>query len=533
MNNTNRTNSISKRKTTRKEGSLWKKIFRGSTSSNNSSSNRNNNDGKSQHSTSIISLLSNENEDQLNEMVDLSSFLKQTTSDLSKMIQSRERRQSVLQTLDDNSLNYKIQHDEIENDDDIKELKSAPSYQAMIDAYKVTSMNFKQQFIINDEIMDFNDVYEVKQAYDTLDKEKCAIKVYKKMKLNKTIFNEIHNEVKILQKLKHENIINFKSFYEDEKNLYVITELLDGGGNMYTKLKEKEIYSELEAQLVIYNLCTVVKYLHNNNIVHRDIRLDHLILIDRTNDSKFKLVGFEYAKEITKIRLLKKNKNNKRSSMELLNGAIGTLQYISPEALTGKYSFETDVWSIGVVLYLLLCGYPPYAADSEKLIRNRILKNDLKFEPEYWQMVSYGAKDLVKKILVKDINKRYSIDDILSHKWMETKKIKKKSPKKKIALSKLKKKLNRRRFRGYILAVIGIVRFLKIINKVFNFDNFNVLADFRKEKLNILMKNLTSDAKTIFDDTLKSGAQEALLRSKLMLVGKRFLFIYLFKILLI
>ena len=227
-----------------------------------------------------------------------------------------------------------------------------------------------------------------------------ALKIIKKQKNQNSA--RMYLEVEILKKLIHPNIMQIFEFYEDKKNFYIITEFCEGG-ELFDKIIEKGSFSENEAAWIMKQLLSAVNYIHSNNIVHRDLKPEN-ILLDTKKDNIIKIIDWGTA------RFFDRNKK--------MNRINGTPYYIAPEVLAEKYDEKCDVWSCGVIMYIMLCGYPPFNAESDELILEKIKKGKFTFPPEEWDTVSPLAKDLVTKMLEFNPSKRLSASEALTHKWL-------------------------------------------------------------------------------------------------------------------
>lgn len=211
------------------------------------------------------------------------------------------------------------------------------------------------------------------------------------------------NEIEILKKISHPNIISIYEIFEDSKNYYIMSELLEGG-ELFEEITRHGSFSEYEAANIMKQILNAVIYMHNKNIVHRDLKPENIMLISKSN-SKFeiKIIDFGTAKLFEKgVKLTK---------------FIGTSYYIAPEVLSESYDEKCDVWSCGVILYILLCGYPPFNGASNLDIYHAIKYSPPNFSGDEWKEVSREAVDLIKIMLNKFPQKRYSAEQCMQHKW--------------------------------------------------------------------------------------------------------------------
>ena len=249
-------------------------------------------------------------------------------------------------------------------------------------------------------------------------KKLYALKVIDKRKLLISYgkLDIIYNEINIHSKLDHENIIKLYNVHEDNENINIIMEYAPNG-NLYELItKEKNGFSEYKAFEYFIQVVNAVYYLHNNNIIHRDIKPENILIGD---DNKIKLCDFGWAKELT---------------LENRSTFCGTIEYMAPEIVENEnYDYGVDIWSLGILLYELLYGHSPFKANNTKNVILNIKSHELTYDDNN-KNVSKSCKDLIKKLLNNNPQKRYKIRDILEHPF-----IKKHSEK---YLSTFKKKSN-------------------------------------------------------------------------------------------
>ena len=221
-------------------------------------------------------------------------------------------------------------------------------------------------------------------------------------------------EISIVSKLSHPSIMEVYEVFEDTKKVYIVSEYCKGG-ELFDIISKKRNFSEKEACIIMEQLLSGICYSHKNGIVHRDLKPENILLEDKSRNLEIKIVDWGYATQM--------------KQRERLHEMDGTSYYIAPEVLEGDYDEKCDIWSCGVILYILLCGYAPFYGENDKEIYNQVLKGEYDFPKEEWQNVSEEAKNLVQKMLEKDTKKRITALDALQDKWFKINKQKKTSNK--------------------------------------------------------------------------------------------------------
>jgi len=238
---------------------------------------------------------------------------------------------------------------------------------------------------------------------------KIAMKKILKKKENKIDDMEIKNEFNILKKLAHPNIVKIFEYYNSNSNYYIITEYCKYG-ELYRRIYQN--YSERQLCVLFYQVFSGLCYLHENNIIHRDIKLENIMIYDiekdiNTKEEYFwiKIIDFGTAK------IFQKNKKEKT--------IIGSTYYIAPEVLKKKYNEKCDTWSIGVVLFMLITGIPPFDGKNDKEIINSIQKGIYDINNKKLLKYSKDVQDLLSKLLEINVNKRLSSYEALNHPWFK------------------------------------------------------------------------------------------------------------------
>lgn len=233
-----------------------------------------------------------------------------------------------------------------------------------------------------------------------------AVKVIPKSKMTTAIaIEDVRREVKILRALTgHKNLVQFYEAYEDEENVYVVMELCKGGELLDKILSRGGKYPEEDARVVLIQILSVVAYCHLQGVVHRDLKPENFLFSSEDENSTLKAIDFGLSDYV--------------KPDERLNDIVGSAYYVAPEVLHRSYGTEADMWSIGVIAYILLCGSRPFWARTESGIFRAVLKADPSFDEAPWPSLSADAKDFVKRLLNKDYRKRLTAAQALSHPWL-------------------------------------------------------------------------------------------------------------------
>ncbi|CAG9320046.1 unnamed protein product [Blepharisma stoltei] len=212
-------------------------------------------------------------------------------------------------------------------------------------------------------------------------------------------------ELAYLMIVDHPNIIRLYEVYEDSKYIHLVLELCTGG-ELFTQLLEKGKYAESEAARIIYSILHALSHLHSLGIVHRDIKPENILFSTPDSDAEIKLIDFGLSAKYNKEKTL-------------MHTSVGTVYYIAPEVLKNNYKESCDVWSLGVIMYMLLTGNLPFQGVSDNEIISNILSCSYPNEgnPE-WDSLSEDARDLIAKLLNPNFEERISACDALDHPWL-------------------------------------------------------------------------------------------------------------------
>ena len=249
---------------------------------------------------------------------------------------------------------------------------------------------------------------EVRSCTHRLHKASRAVKIIDKNMLStEAIKAQFIQEVEILKLLDHPNIVRAYEFFEDQNKLYIVMEQCKGG-ELFDEIIKHQQFSEYQTAQIIRQVFSCIAYLHGIGVAHRDIKPENLLLDEKDDIFNIKLIDFGVAVKIGKSGL---------------TGIIGTPSYLAPEVIDGTYNEKCDVWSAGVIMYILLSGCPPFQNDVQEEMYNSIKDCDYIIEGYEWDSISDDAKDLIKKILVPQ-KSRLTAEKALQHRWL-TKQLKK------------------------------------------------------------------------------------------------------------
>uniref|UniRef100_A0A671WTT9 Serine/threonine-protein kinase DCLK2 n=1 Tax=Sparus aurata TaxID=8175 RepID=A0A671WTT9_SPAAU len=272
----------------------------------------------------------------------------------------------------------------------VDEVPAVPSY--ISDRYKVGRMLGDGNFAVVRECVEHSTGREY--ALKIINKGKCRGKEHM-----------IQNEVAILRRVKHPNIVLLIEEMDTYNELYLVMELVKGG-DLFDAITSANRYTERDASGMLYNLANAIKYLHSLNIVHRDIKPENLLVYEHADGSKsLKLGDFGLATVVDGP----------------LYTVCGTPTYVAPEIITETgYGLKVDIWAAGVITYILLCGFPPFrgSSDDQEVLFDQILMGQLEFPLPYWDNVSETAMELIRSMLEVEVDQRYTALQVLEHPWV-------------------------------------------------------------------------------------------------------------------
>ena len=228
-----------------------------------------------------------------------------------------------------------------------------------------------------------------------------AIKSFNKRILTVRRLEFLRNEVAVYLHIDHPNIARLLDVYEDSESVDLVMEFCSGK-ELYHRLVRKSCYSETDAAKTTYEMLLAINYLHEHDVVHRDIKLENFLYEDESEKAKLKLIDFGFSRIM---------------QHERLHASCGSIHYVAPEVLTGDYDSQCDLWSLGVVVYMLLSGSLPFEGFQEDVL-DSIRLGKYKMSGNRWRNISSSGKDFVKKLLIVNPKDRLTASQAIKHPWI-------------------------------------------------------------------------------------------------------------------
>ncbi|CAN1199192.1 Calcium-dependent protein kinase 21 [Linum perenne] len=229
--------------------------------------------------------------------------------------------------------------------------------------------------------------------------------ILKRKLASKSDREDVKREIQIMQHLSGQpNIVEFKGCYEDRQSVHLVMELC-AGGELFDRIIAKGHYSEKDAAKICREIVNVVHACHFMGVMHRDLKPENFLLSSKDEDATIKATDFGLSVFIEEGKVYR--------------DIVGSAYYVAPQVLRRSYGKEIDIWSAGVILYILLSGVPPFWAENEKGIFDAVLQGEIDFESDPWPTISDSAKDLIRKMLTQDPKKRLTSAQVLEHPWIK------------------------------------------------------------------------------------------------------------------
>lgn len=277
-----------------------------------------------------------------------------------------------------------------------------------------TSIELKKQWFLNSRKDPIENCYVFegelgKGTYGTVLKAReissnrpVAVKIIQKNRVVES--HTFKQELEVLQFLDHPNIVKLLEYFETERLCYLVLEYCEGG-ELFRKLAQERNFSELKAAFIMRKLISAVMYCHSNGLCHRDLKPENCLLVDNSEDSDIKIIDFGLAAYVTEQQALK--------------SICGTAYYVAPEVLSGCYTVKCDCWSLGIIMYTILSGSPPFTGKNNQEVLMKVYNGSYSMRGKTFQKVSKMAKDLISRLLVNDPNMRLTAREAFEHPWIQ------------------------------------------------------------------------------------------------------------------
>jgi hypothetical protein len=277
----------------------------------------------------------------------------------------------------------------------VKKIKEAIGYMKFADYYELKEVIGKGKFGV------------VNLGIHKKTQQQVAVKIINKDSI-KTVEDKelVRIEIGVLKLCHHPNVVRLLDHLENEDYIFIVMEYIEGGTlGQYFKKKNFN-FSERQASSIMSQIANGVKYLHRYGIVHRDLKPDNIMITQQNDFGVIKIMDFGLSKIV--------------STQEKMVDGYGTLSYVAPEVLLRTpYNKEVDIWSMGVILYYMLCGHLPFKGNKEVIIAEKIVNDDLEFDEEEWEIRSKKVRELISSCLKKEPEERITIDEFLNHPWFK------------------------------------------------------------------------------------------------------------------
>ncbi|XP_076629764.1 calcium/calmodulin-dependent protein kinase II isoform X7 [Colletes latitarsis] len=308
-----------------------------------------------------------------------------------------------------------------------------------------------------------------------------AAKIINTKKLTSRDFQKLEREARICRKLQHQNIVRLHDSIQEENYHYLVFDLVTGG-ELFEDIVAREFYSEADASHCIQQILESVHHCHHNGVVHRDLKPENLLLASKAKGAVVKLADFGLAIEVT-------------GDTQAWFGFAGTPGYLSPEVLKKEpYGKPVDIWACGVILYILLVGYPPFWDEDQHRLYAQIKAGSYDYPSPEWDTVTPEAKNLINQMLTVNPSKRITASEALKHPWICQRERVASVVHRQETVDCLKKFNARRKLKGAILTTMLATR------------NFSSRSIITKKGEGSQVKESTDSSTTIEDDDVKAGS---------------------------
>jgi calcium-dependent protein kinase len=251
------------------------------------------------------------------------------------------------------------------------------------------------------------------QVLKVIHKDSNSIRAVKRIQTTSSLdLPKMMSEVDLLKKIDHPNIIRIFEVIQEARTVNIVMELCTGG-ELFDRIQSCRKFSESQAATLMSDVFSAIKYCHDNNIVHRDLKPENILFESNKDDARLKLIDFGASKYF--------------KPHEKMKGFTGSAYYVAPEVIEGNYDEKCDVWSLGVILFIMLSGNPPFRGVDDQETLKMIREQQVFMEEDVWERISDDAKKLIQRMLQKDPKFRPDINEVINDKWLNNRNSKKSS----------------------------------------------------------------------------------------------------------
>jgi len=275
------------------------------------------------------------------------------------------------------------------------------------------------QFILDNQGKKIQDAYDmdkkklgegsygsVCKASNKASKATRAVKTIPKTQMKN--LERFQQEIALMKMMDHPNIIKLYESFEDHRNIYLVMELC-AGGELFDKIIESGHFTEVQAATLMQQIVRAIYYMHENQVCHRDLKPENFLFLTKDPIEK------------NWIKIIDFGLSCKFEPGQVLTTKAGTPYYVAPQVLAGKYDQLSDMWSIGVIMYVMLCGYPPFFGETDAEVLAKVRLGNFSFNAADWRNISEDAKNLIRMLLKMNPRDRYTAEQALNHDWINKK----------------------------------------------------------------------------------------------------------------
>jgi len=237
-------------------------------------------------------------------------------------------------------------------------------------------------------------------------KKICAVKSIAKAQMKN--LSRFKQEIAIMKMMDHPNIIKLFETFEDHRNIYLVMELCTGG-ELFDRIIEQGHFSESKAAILMKQIVMAIFYMHEQHVCHRDLKPENFLFMTKESIDK------------TPLKIIDFGLSRTFQIGQVLTTKAGTPYYVAPQVLAGKYDQLSDLWSVGVIMYVMLCGYPPFFGETDAEVLSKVRLGNFSFNAADWKNVSEDAKNLIRLLLKMNPRDRYTAQQALNHDWIKNK----------------------------------------------------------------------------------------------------------------